>query len=231
MRKYLLTLSAIVLSIGLLSAQNKHTDVISVNGEGVVKVKPDRVKIKVRVENKGDSAKEVKAETDQVVRKVLSFLKNEDIAEKDYKTDYINLDKKYDYKTEETHYSAQQSITVTLNDVERYSTIMNGLMQSGINRIDGVSFEDSQLEKHQIEARKKAAVNAREKAKTYAEALNLTVGKAQRIDEVGGNSPSPRPMLMRANASASATYDKKKQPLAVGQIEVKEKVNVQFAIK
>lgn len=234
MRSILFILSFLMLSFSSLVAQEDNTEGITVTGEGIVKVKPDRVKIRVRVEHEGDSAQAVKKDTDQSVDKVLNFLENEEIPEKDYKTDYINLDKKYDHNTKETHYTAQQAISITLNDVDRYNSIMSGLMKSGINRIDGISFEDSKVEKHQMEAREKAVVNAQEKAKTYAKPLGLKVKRAKAINELPNNTPQPRPMLMRAANSVAfedAQNAQDEKTLAVGQIEIKEQVEVRFSLE
>src|SRR5699024_4135025 len=129
------------------------------------------------------------------------------------------------------YYSAQQSISITLRDLADYGTIMKGLMDSGINRIDGVSLEDSKLKIHQQEARQKAAKNALQKAKDYAEALEMKVGKPISIQEQSG-SRIPRPMLMKTASAVGFESDSSgESPLAVGQIEVKESVQVSFLLK
>lgn len=220
----------LITSLGTLSAQSQQPSGITVTGEGIIKVTPDRVKIKASVENKGQSADEVKSETDKAVNKILAFLKKEKIAEKDYQTDYINLNKSYDYDKKEDYYNAKQSITITLHDPDRYSDVMNGLMNSGANRIDGVYFEDSQQEKHQKQARIKAIEHAKEKAEDYAQTLNLKVGVAQMIEETNSDSPSPRPMLS-SYAKSSDESTNQESPLAVGQIEIQQKITVRFAIE
>lgn len=227
--RFFILLVSMTIATTSLSAQDSSR--ITVNGEGVVQVTPDRAKIKVRVEKKGDSAKAVKSQVDESVSRVLKFLESKGIAQEDYQTDYLNLNKQTDYNTKETHYSAQQAISITLQDLSGYSSLMNGLMDSGINRIDGVSFEDSKLEEHQQEARQKAAKNALEKAKTYAEALDVEVGKPMLIQERGG-AGMPRPILMKAMSASSVGNDAAgDSPLAVGQIEVKESVEVSFYLK
>lgn len=228
--RFFIVLFSMAIATTSLSAQNS-TSGITVTGEGIVNVTPDRVKIKVRVEKKGDSAKEVKAEVDEAVNQVLKFLKSEEIAEEDYQTDYLNLNKQTDYNTKETHYTGQQSISITLRDLDGYSPVMRGLMDSGINRIDGVSFEDSKLEEHRREARQKAAKDARKKAEDYAEALGIKVGKAIVVRE--GTSPgAPRPMLMKAmSTSGFDSESSAESPLAVGQIEVKDVVEVNFSLE
>lgn len=229
MRLLIIAFCTFMISANPATAQSNSPDRgIQVQGEGTIKVTPDRIKIKVRVENKGDEASAVKESTDKVVANVLKFLRKEKLSENDYKTDYLNLDKRTDYNTKETNYTATQAISITLHDIKRYNSIMSGLMDSGINRIDGITFEDSQLEKHQSEARIKAVKNARKKAEDYAKELGLKVGKALMVQESGTGSPAPRPMLMRANASFDSAQSSDEN-LAVGQIEITERVDIRFS--
>lgn len=218
-----------VASIGNLSAQNQQPSGITVSGEGIVKVTPDRVKIKVRVENQGQTANEVKSETDKSVSKILDFLKKEKISKNDFQTDYINLNKTYDYNKKETYYKAEQSINITLINIDQYSKIMTGLMNSGVNRIDGVTFENSKIAEYEKQARVKAVENAKEKAEDYAQSLNLKVGPAQMVSESGSSSPQPV-MLRTMSADAMGTSNQPDSPIAIGQIEIRQKVEIRFAI-
>lgn len=230
MRTVLFALTFLVITTGQLPAQNLSVEQtgVTVRGMGIVKVTPDRVKIRVRVENEGQSAKEVKAVTDEAVNDVLHFLKEQELTKNDYQTDYINLNKKTNYKTNRTYYSAEQAISIMLKDINRYEELMSGLMESGINRIDGVSFQSSKLEKHQIEARKKAVLNAKEKAENYANTLNLKVGRAEMIGEMGSSSPQPMMQMSAADASYNSSEN---QTLAPGQMEIKAQVVVRFALE
>lgn len=230
MRKIVIIL-AFMITAGTLSAQEQDHNGITVTGEGIVKVKPDRVKIKVSVENEGEEAKPVKEKTDQAIQKVIDFLRAEKLPEKDYQTDYINLNKKYDYNTKEEKYSANQTISITINDIDQYKDIMNGLMKSGINRIDGVTFENSKVEKHQSEARKKAVKNAKEKAEDYAKALGLKVGKAKMIAESSNPTPYPRPVMQSFSAKSADAAGENTADIAVGEIEIPESVTVRFEFK
>lgn len=228
MRFFILMISMMTLS-PTLSAQTNAPQV-TVMGEGIVKVTPDRVNIKVRVEKRGEAAKEVKAGVDEAVHKVLDFLSATGLAKEDYQTDYLNLNKQTDYNTKETYYTAQQSIAIKLKDLSKYGAVMKGLMDSGINRIDGVTFEDSEVEKHRSQAREAATKDAMQKAKDYASSLGVKVGKPLFIREPSASS-APRPFLMKAASAEVAAEAYEDSPLAVGQIEIKETVEVSFALE
>lgn len=219
----------IMTSIGSLSAQNTQPTGITVSGEGIVKVAPDRVKIKIRVENQGQSANKVKKETDQAIHSILNYLKKEKISEKDYQTDYVNLNKTYDYNTKENLYKAEQSISLTLHNIDQYGKIMTGLMNSGVNRIDEVVFENSKIATFEKEARIKAIEDAKNKAEDYAKALGLKVGVAQMINESGNSSP--RPVMRAMSMDASAGSNQTDSPIAIGEIEIRQKIDIRFAIE
>ena len=95
----------------MTNAQTKMPEpqpMVSVTGEGIVNVVPDEVTIDVRVENTGKDATIIKQENDRTVSKVLSFIKKMGVDDKDVKTQYIRLNKNYDYNSKTYNYSANQ---------------------------------------------------------------------------------------------------------------------------
>ncbi len=183
--------------------------------------------IKARIEHSGKSPSEVKAENDKVVNEVIQYLKSQDIPSKNIQTEYINLNKDYNYNTKETLFSANQAISILLEDINSYETVMSGLLQSGLNRIDGIEFQSSKKETLEAEARKMAVLDAKEKAQEYAHALGQEIGKAHTINELnsGDFPPMYRAMEMKASDSSGG------QTIAPGEMEITVKVNVGFFLK
>lgn len=202
---------------------------VHVNGEGKLSVVPDCVDIKVRVESQGKEAAAVKAENDVAIDKVINFLRSAGIKDKNIRTEYINLNKNYDYNTKTYSYNANQSLTVVLKDLGTYEMVMSGLLSSGINRIDGVVFGSSEMEKLKAEARIKAVLNAKEKATAYAEALGQSIGKAVVISESGGSAPQP-PMYKARMMSMEAASDGG-ETIAPGELSIRSQVQVSFQLK
>ena len=105
---------------------------------------------------------------------------------------------------------------------------MNGLLQSGINRIDGVSFSASNEDELKAQARKKAVENAKMKAEEYASVLNQSIGKAVLISEF--QQPDyPQPVMYKS-AMMESDASGGQQPLAPGEIKLKATVNVSFLL-
>lgn len=207
-------------------AQQAPASLVSVTGKGSVKVVPDQVTIRARVEHTGKSASEVKAQNDKVVSQVIQYLKSEGIDSENIQTEYINLNKDYNYNSKETFYSANQAISIQLKDLQKYEMLMEGLLESGLNRIDGIQFGTSQKEQLEEKARKLAVLNAQEKAREYAGALDQEIGKAQFISEVEGGNIPPMYRVMEMKAADSSA----EETLAPGEMEITVRVNVGFLL-
>ena len=207
-------------------AQTVQQPMVQVVGEGTVTVVPDKVLIKARVEHTGKSATEVKKKNDSVVNQVIKYLKSEGIPAKNIQTDYIRLNKEYDYNAKEYFFSANQAISIHLDDLKKYETIMNGLLNSGLNRIDGIEFKTSKEDALNSEARKKAVLNAKMKAEEYAAALGQKIGPAFMINEVEGQHYQPVYRVMKMESADSAQGE----TIAPGEMEVTVKVNVGFIL-
>ena len=229
MKKIILLVTAF---IGMNSLQAQEiTPSIAVVGEGVVKVTPDQVLIKVRVESEGSSAQQVKSDNDKAIDKVLKYTKSMGVKEGDVKTEYVNLNKNYDYQTKEYKYVANQSISILLKDLNKYSEFTEGLLNAGINRIDGVTFKSTEIETHNSKARMEAIKDAKKKAEEYASALGQSVGKALTISETGSVS-APQPIYrMEMMKSADSSGGGDMETIAVGEMVIEAKVNVTFHLK
>lgn len=219
----------LILAIATTSMMAQNTlppNTIDITGEGIVRVVPDEVTINIRVENTGENTKTLKEQNDATISEVLKFLKKMDIADKDVRTEYMNLSKNYDYNSKTYTFAANQSLSVKLRDLKKYEQVMKGLIDTGINRIDGVNFSSTKEEALKSEARKKAMENALIKAKEYASVLNQSVGKAVSISEFN-NSPGPQPMYKMAMDSSAGSGE---QTIALGEMEVRANVNVSFLL-
>lgn len=217
---------AITAVTSMASAQSIQPTV-NVTGEGKVIAVPDEVTIRMGVQTEGKDAKTVKAENYTSVDKVLDYLLKMNIPQNQVQTEYINLNKNYDYNTKTYNYRASQTISVKLKDLSTYDKIMAGLVSSGINTINGVEFSSSKMEAYEAEARKKAVANAKEKATEYAGVLGQSIGKAVAISELGTSAPQPQPMYKVAMAESS---DATQRTLAPGELTITSKIQVSFML-
>lgn len=214
-----------------LTAQNTTVEpLVNVIGKGVVKVTPDQVDIKVRVESEGKDAIAVKTENDASINAVIKFLRSQGLKEEDVQTEYINLNKNYDYNSKTYSYKANQSLTVRLKDINQYESVLSGLLNSGINRIDGIQFKSSRATQLQEEARVKAILDAKKRAEVYATAIGQSIGKAVQISETITNN-QPRPQYRSAGFALEASSDGGGETIAPGELSIIVHISASFELK
>lgn len=201
---------------------------ISVSGTGIVKIVPDKAIIKLQVEQQGKAAKETKASVDEVVDGVIKYCRKQNIAANDVQTKRISLQKNYNYQKKTYEFRASQAVHIVVRDLKDYDTIMEGLLNTGINRIDGVQLLSSKQEELVRKARIAAMQNAKQKAKEYANAVGQKIGKAITISEFSNPKPVYRAKSMAP--MADMTLESSTETLAVGELEIKTKVSVIFEL-
>lgn len=228
MKKNLIIALTFFMALGQMNAQETKP-MITVMGEGKVKVVPDQVSISVSVESKGTKAADVKKENDTKVDAVLKYIKKMGIDAKDFQTTRVSLNDQYDYEKKKHNYVAVQSIQILVKDLSKYDALMEGLVDSGINNIGNIDFQSSKIEMHKSEARKLAIQNAKAKAQDYVGALGQKIGFAYTIvDNSQDNYPRPRYEMMAINMADKSFGGN--ETLAVGEIEVTANVSVSFLL-
>lgn len=227
MKKSIIIILTFVIT-GMTAQEVKQVPQISVNGEGRIKVVPDRVEINLGVKNFGKDAAEVKKLNDETVDKVLKYIKKFGIPTSDFKTTQVSLNKTYDYEKKKQTYQASQSISIVLKDLTKYDELMMGLVDNGINSIDNVEFKSSKMEQHKSEARKLAILDAKKKAEDYVSVLNQKVGKAILITD---NSSHYQPPMYKNSYAMGAMEADNQQTLAIGEIDIVTNVSVSFVLE
>ncbi|WP_373056122.1 SIMPL domain-containing protein [Zunongwangia sp. H14] len=222
----MMLLLAIFIATGIGSqAQTSNVQAVNVTGKGTVNVVPDKVVIKSRIEHEGESAVAVKKQNDLAVNQVIKFLKNSGVPEKNIHTDYINLNKNYNYNDKTYTYAANQAISITLEDINDYESIMSGLLENGLNRIDGVEFKSSEYDRYEAQARKKAVLDGRQKAEELVEPLGQKIGQAIYINEMTTRNVQPLYKMQAMDASEESA-----ETIAPGEMEITVEVNLGFEL-
>ncbi|RZJ68230.1 MAG: DUF541 domain-containing protein [Flavobacterium sp.] len=230
MKKIFLLLAAVTSMAA--SAQIQVVDQkpqISVSGEGKVKATPDQARISVSVETRGTNATDVKKQNDATTEKVVQFLKKFDLPKGDVQTQRVSLQPEYEYEKKKYTHVASQTITIFLRDLNKYDALMGGLVDTGLNRINSVTFESSKEEQFKSEARKLAMKDAKAKADDYVSALgSQKVGKALTIND-NTQVVYPQRMMMMANKEM-ADGSGNRETIAIGEIEITANVSVSFLL-
>jgi uncharacterized protein YggE len=215
---------------------------IQVSGSAEVKVAPDEIRLSVAVETRSETLDPARRENDEKTAKVLKFLKEIGIKDKDVQTDFIQIQPDYDYNNRPriipSAYIVQKSIQIRLTNTTNFQAVLTGVLNNGVNRVNDVNFRTTELRKYRDQARAMAIRAAKEKAEALVSELGVQLGKPCNIsatDNYWGGS-----YQFRANAfnnssqnmsSAGATSDQNEDAFSVGQISVSATVQVSFLIK
>ena len=230
MKKVILIL-ALVFMANSFAQEHKQVPMINVSGEGKVKIAPDQALISISIETKGTKAEDVKRENDKKMDGILKFIKKSNIAPEDFQTQRISLNPNYDYEKKKYNYIATQSVQILLKDLSKYDTLMEGLVNEGINRIDNVEFKSSKMLQLQSDARKLAIKEAKAKAEDFVSVLGQKVGKAIVIsDNSQSYMPQPRMYAMKS-MSMDKAESAPRETLAIGEIEIIANVSVSFVLE
>lgn len=225
---FLFTLFATTMSEAQ-SQDQKQIPQVTVTGEGKVKVTPDQASITIAIETKGAKSADIKKDNDIAVEKVLQFVKKMKLPKEDVLTQRVSLNPNYDYEKKKSSFVANQTIVILLRDLSKYDELMEGLVDSGANRIDNVEFKSSKLEQIQSEARKAAIKDAKKKAEDYVSVLGQKIGKALLITD-NSQAYYPQPMFKTNMMAMSADSAAPRETLAIGDIEITANVTVSFVL-
>jgi uncharacterized protein YggE len=227
-----LVLLLVMISSSMIAQDVKQVPQISVTGEGKIKVIPDQALISVSVETTDKDAKEAKKQNDIIADKVLKLIKKKGILSSDFQTQRMSLNENYDYNTKKKSYVANQTISIHLKDLSKYDELMLELVDTGINRIQGVEFKSSKIKELEKQSRKAALLDAKDKALDYVSVLEgQKVGKALLISD-NSQTHYPQPVyrgMMKTMAMESDAAPR--ETLAIGEIEIISTVAVTFVLE
>jgi len=206
---------------------------ISVNGVGEVKVQPDEVLLNFGVEMRDKNLDIARKQSDAKAAAIISYLKKQGIDARYIQTSYVNVQPVYndgEYgKTTPNFYMAQKSMTVLVKKLDKFDQILSGLYEVGVNRVDNIDFQVSDLDKYKAEARKQAVHDAKQKATALTAELNARVGRVYSINENTYNDGGPRPAYGKVAMMQSA--DANGPSVAGGQVVVTSNVAISFVIE
>lgn len=240
--KYLVwagTLALVILSVFLvtMTKQVKNTattaNTISFDGEGKIVANPDIAKVNFAIITQAATSKQAQDANSPKSKAVVNFLKKQGVEEKDIKTTYYNVRPQYNYPRygtpEISGYEASQVFEVKIRNLEKTSTILDGLVSVGANNISNLNFTIDELEKLQAEARSKAIEDAKKKAHALEDQLGVNLGKIVNFFENTGGYPIPYYLEAKDYARGGMGGDIPEIP--TGENEIRVKVTITYQIK
>ena len=228
---------ALALPMGAASAAETTAPTpatITIGGTGTAYVAPDTAEITVGVVTEEADAARTHAENAAQTARVHNAVRALGVADRDIQTVHYDFSQRYDMRDgsrseEVIGYTAQNSVVITVRDLNNVGKIIDAALANGANRIDSLNFTASDTSAAKNEALTDAVHGAKEKAQAVASALGV---RLVRIANVYADTQAdmPRnenymPMMMAKGASAAAT------PIAPGELSVAATVNVTYVVE
>lgn len=205
---------------------------LSVSGSGQAYLTPDIAYINIGVRTEGAEAAAAVAENSTLSQKIADAIKALDVAEKDIQTTNFSIfpQQKYDLEgkpTGEITYVVENTVHVTVRDLEIIGDLLDAAVTAGANQIYGIQFDVADKTAALSEARKAAVENAKAIADELAGAAGVALGDVQTISMVSGSTPIPlfegRGGVMMAEAASV--------PVSPGQMILTVDVTMVYQIR
>jgi uncharacterized protein YggE len=212
---------------------------LSIAAEGKSTRTPDLAVFSAGVTTQAKTAGEALGENANRMTAVIASLRKAGIAERDIQTSNLSVTPVYgqpkrlpdgSYEQQEqviVGYQATNQVSVRQRKLDSYGKVIDTLVASGANQVNGPSFQIDNSDAAMDEARIEAMKKARARADLYAKAAGLRVVRLLTISENAGWSP-PQPQVMFARAEMASAP--KSSPVAAGELEMTVTINVSYEL-
>ena len=232
MKKLIAAMLALIVCAFGMSALAEGTK-LSVSGTGVVSVLADQVSVTLGVTETNAEVKAAQEAVNAKINAIYDALIAAGVEKKDIGTDRISIYAEYSDSSilrsggELTGYTASNTITIQSKDLDQVGTYIDLAFEAGANTLNSIDFSSSDTEEAKREALKLAVENARDKANTIAEALNMQVSRVVQVTEngtysYGSYASGAKFMNSRADSAETATI------LHAATLQVQAQIEIEF---
>ncbi|MBL3552498.1 SIMPL domain-containing protein [Rhodovulum sulfidophilum] len=202
---------------------------LRVTGTGSATAAPDMATLRLGVGHEADTAAEAMALVSDDLGRVMAELQAAGIEARDIQTSGLNLspvwgDRSEDKRPRITGYSAANGVTVRVRELDGLGPLLDTVIGTGANTLDGLSFGLQEPGPVMDEARRAAVAEARRKAELFASASGQSLGSLVSLVEQGANQPMPMQMKMSFESMADT------MPMAEGELELDATVTMVFEL-
>lgn len=231
-----LAIAAVLLAVPPASAQEAERPRISVSGEGEALLSPDMAVVRLAVVREADTAREAMDANNEAMERVIAALKEAGVEDRDLQTSGLSIMPRYVYPNEQngesrpriTGYQVTNGLTVRIRELDKVGAVLDRSVTLGVNQGGSIIFTNDDPAEALMEARKRAVEDAIAKARTLAEAADVSLGDVLNITERTWGTPPPMPLgakVMRMEAAADASV-----PVEAGENSYKVQVDITFGI-
>ncbi|MGH8031561.1 MAG: SIMPL domain-containing protein [Luteimonas sp.] len=203
---------------------------LSVSAQAEASRAPDIASLSTGVVSQAADANTALRANATQMQKVVATIKAAGIADKDVQTSGISVSPQYKYADNQpptiTGYQASNTVNVKVRDIAKLGRVLDALVASGANQVNGPSFEIDQPEAVYDQARRAALEKAQTRATMYARSLGMQVRRIVSISE-GGGFVRPMPMMQAMAMDRAASPETSVSP---GETTLSANLDVVFEL-
>lgn len=237
MKKKMLFVSLFVLLAVILSScsavgvNEKSLRTMSVSGRGEVYLIPDIAYINIGTRSEALDVATALADNNKQAKSISAVLSEMGIDPLDIQTTAFNVYPYQNYGMDglpmDLKYVVENTVNVKVRDLNRLGEILDAVVRSGANQINGISFDVEDRKQAESEARRLAIQDATEKAQELAGLASISLGEVQNISVYSNGNPQPV-----YDAKGGGYYSEASAaPIASGQMIISADANLVYSLK
>jgi uncharacterized protein len=205
---------------------------LTVSGAGQVALKPDIAYIYIGVNTENESAADAVARNNADTQRLIDALKAQGVAADDLRTSNFSIwtNRPYgmDGQSGATTYVVDNTVYVTVRDLENLGNLLDVAVRSGANAIHSIQFDVADKSQAMSEARAAAIEVARKQAEELAAAAGVSLGQVQTISFYDS---TPYPIFEGKGVGGGGMAADVSVPINPGQMQLTVTVTVSYEIK
>jgi uncharacterized protein YggE len=223
----------------IANKENNFNTTLSVSGNAITKIRPDRVFISLGVETTDTTANGSLAANSLSMNKALSALRNLGLMENETSTSVFSIFPNYNYTDSGTRlnitgFTVTNSIQIESSKTDNVSSWIDTAVAAGVNSINTIEFtiSNEKLEDTKNMLIEEAISNARQMADIASAAVGLEViGVESLFVEGNANIPPPDPFMAReALAQPAGSSGPSPTPILAGERQASANVDIVYLI-
>ena len=208
---------------------------LSVSGSGQAFLAPDIAYIYIGVHTEKLTAAEAVAENTTQTQTVIDAIKDFGIDAKDVRTTNFSIwpmdkfDPLTGTPTGEKTYAVDNTVYVTVRDLDKLGDLLDTVVQAGANTVNSVQFDVADKAEALKTARAEAVKDGKAQAEALAEAAGLSLGE---IQSIGFFDSQPYPIFDgKGGGGGNVASEAAAVPIQPGQLTFTVSVNITYTIK
>lgn len=225
--RFMVLVTALLIATG--AQAEDEPAVITVTGLGRVSAMPDMAIVQIGVQERARDASLALRAVSGVLEDVFDDVEKAGIEARDVQTSAVNISPQYNRNSgaEPTlvGYVAASQIRLRVRDLDVLGEILDTVVSSGANRLNGLSLVVADPSPLRDEARRLAVADARAKAELYAKAAGVELGAIVSLSEAVASNPIQVQRFAMAEAVAVDV------PIAAGEVDTTQSITIVYEIK